>query len=442
MSDLADFTRRANFPYLHGAIIAANAVADGVMVIDGPDCSFFSTEHVATKHDLQSTMIDAAGNHRIVHTALHTDYTILGHGDRVAKVFERVLAEGPPGPVFVSAWVMATLVGVEYESLAKDLEPRGGKRLIVLPGRGSEMDWLDAYAHSLQYLAKRFPIPRPNPDPRRVAILGYMMDRNEHDHRANVAELRRLLEALDLEVSTVWLDGSPGSALRRVSEAGTIFSLPHGREAADVMGKRIKAPVVDLPLPFGLEATDDFLRRAAAATGDAARAEPIIARERADVGRRIGWLVTRKLLFRSVGFWGDPNLFPGFASVCESVGLDLRILVASSRERSLAPVRGAAEASLPVSPRWQPREGTVREEDFAPAVIDLLIANQQGLLLTGREARALEFGYPSHEYHCAHDAPFLGYRGYVCFLDRIANALPSVGDLSRGTGARGPSATG
>lgn len=441
MSELDQYTRRANFPYLHGVIIAANAVADGVVVIDGPDCSFFSTEHVATKHDLQSTMIDVAGNHRIVHTGLHTDYTILGHGARVTQVLERVLAEGPPGPIFVSAWVMASLVGVEYESIAKDLEPRGGKRLIVLPGRGSEMDWLDAYGHSLQCLARRFPIPRPNPDARRVAVIGYMMDRNEHDHRANVAELRRLLEALDLEVSTVWLDGSPASALRRVSEAGTIFALPHGRDAADAMGRRIKATVVDLPLPFGLEATDDFLRRAAAATGDAARAEAVIEREREDVARRVGWLVTRKLLFRTVGFWGDPNLFAGFAAISESVGLEVRALVASSRERPLAPVRGGPEPALPVSPSWQPREGTLRPEDYADDEIDLLVSNQLGLTLSERNGRSLEFGYPSHDYHCAHDAPFLGYRGYVCFIDRVANALPSAAVLSRDTAARGPSST-
>ena len=322
---LEKYTRRTNFPYLHGTMLAINAIRDSMLLIDGPDCSFFAAEHVASTHDLRSTLLDVAGRHRITHTGLHVDDTILGHGKRVTNMVKRAVAEGPNGPIVVSAWVMAAITGVEYQGLIEAADAPPNRPVVLLPERTLDTDWIDGYIHTLRGIAKKLALGKAAPDPKKVALVGYFMDRNEDDHLGNLEEFRSLLSQLGLELVSVWPDGGSSANLARVREAGTILALPYGREAADVLGKRLRIPVVDVPIPFGLHATDAFLRDVAKATGREAEAEALIAKSREEVAARIGWLVPKRFLFHTIGFCGDPSLFTGLCDIGNSLGLRVKL---------------------------------------------------------------------------------------------------------------------
>jgi len=68
-------------------------------------------------------------------------------------------------------------------------------------------DWLDGYGACLCVLAEAVDPKDVAPDPRKVAIVGYLMDRIEEDHTSNIKEMSRILAALDLELVSVWLSG-------------------------------------------------------------------------------------------------------------------------------------------------------------------------------------------------------------------------------------------
>ena len=55
-------------------------------------------------------------------------------------------------------------------------------------------------------------------------------------------------------------------------------------------------------------------------------------------------------------------------------------------------------------------------------------------LVGDRDLPFLEHGYPSYFTHAVFDAPYLGYRGFLSFVDRVANRLALCEAM--GVGAR------
>lgn len=417
-TDLGAFTRRREFPYVHGIFLAVNAIADARVVVDGPNCAFFKAEHIAGTHDLRSTLLDVGGVHRVANPDLQADSMVVDHDRLFIALLTKVATTPGAGVVLVAALPMASITGPDYDRLAGAIEAPAAP-IVVLPQRSLDRVWLDGYADTLLALARSIDLPAVTTDRKKVAVVGHMMDRNEADQTANVVELRRLLAGLDLDVVSVWLDGGPVASLRRVAEAGVIVSLPHGRDAAAVLAGRTGAVRVDAPLPFGLAATDAFVRAVGAATGREAHADSVIDTGHAMVAPWWEWLIPRRFAFRRLGFAGDPHLMAGFCDLAATLGAEVLRLIAYSRP---LPDLAGDVSGLPVKPLWEPRMGEVRGPDLV-AGLDLVVGNGAFLREVGGAAKTLEFGYPSPHHHCCFDSPYLGYRGALAFVDRLSDAL-------------------
>jgi nitrogenase molybdenum-iron protein alpha/beta subunit len=275
-------------------------------------------------------------------------------------------------------------------------------------------------------LAETIPLPSTTPDPSKVAVVGYFMDRNEEDHHGNLRELRRLLAGLSLDLCSVWLGGEPIAQLARVAEAGVILAFPHGRAAAVALAARTGARVLECELPFGADATSRWLRQVGAATGHAADAEQVIERGLAECAPKLKWIILKRLVSTTWGFAGDPAFVPGLCEMATYVGARLGFLLAWTIE---APVWNRP-VELPVP---------CRHNLFVGQLFDLYRHDLEALdVLIGTDAvaqdglpgmcRFLEFGFSSRHHHALYDAPFLGFAGLRCFLGRIANVLEDQDD--------------
>ncbi|OGR47854.1 MAG: hypothetical protein A2X37_05270 [Elusimicrobia bacterium GWA2_66_18] len=261
----------------------------------------------------------------------------------------------------------------ERHDLASSL---GGARRgppFALPTRG-EGGLAGGYAAALEAIAAGLDLDGAAPSARSVAVVGYLMDRNEGDHRGNVAELERMLRAVGLEPVSVWLSGRPSVHLREARRAGAVLSLPHGRAAARVLAGRLGARLVEAELPFGLPATRRFLERLGREFGREAQAEAFIEAELDEAVARLRWSVPHAFQNRRFSFAGDAGYAPGFAELIEELG------------------------------------GAVTAPDGADLVV-------------GAAAGGLEFGYPSERRHALNDEAFLGFPGAVSFASRLANAV-------------------
>ena len=230
-----DFSMRVAFPYLLGVYLGVNAIRDAFLVVEGPDCSYMKAQYVQGNHDWLSTLTSVSGYHRIANTALHPSMMTDSREAPLREMLGRVAVRPATGGTLLTTMPMATITGADYDRLCRDVARETGKDVVHVPGLSMSGDWLDGYDRTLRSLARGIDLSGGTPGPRRVAIVGYLWDRNEADHTANLRVLREMCEAVDLELTGVWLSGGSFSDLRSVRDAGTILSLTYCRAAARLL---------------------------------------------------------------------------------------------------------------------------------------------------------------------------------------------------------------
>jgi nitrogenase molybdenum-iron protein alpha/beta subunit len=398
-----------------GVYLGVNAIPDARLIVDGPDCLFFKAEYVQGTHDLNSDLLDASGRHRVAHTVADTVNVALDREPALANLIRRLATTGDCGALLVSALPMAEITGSQYDRIARDLTVEIGVPIMDVPGRSLRGDWLDGYSEVLDSLARCLPLDKPSSlDQDAVALVGMMIDRTEADRMADLHELMRMLHhGLGLDVRSVWPSNRPVSHLAAAASAGTVLSLPYGRKAARRFASRTGARLVEVPVPFGPDATADFLRAVAIATDRLERAEAFIAGEIDSVRSRIAESGVGPVLSgKGLAFVGDPHMAVQFPRLAAFLHADV------------AAVGSTAHPSLPVAgcpgfDRFQRPEG-----------IDLCIA-------TSRAVEAclhygipfLENGFPSYGTHALHPTPTLGFNGAMALAQNIANRISLMADL-------------
>ncbi|MBW2527279.1 MAG: hypothetical protein JRI23_24065 [Deltaproteobacteria bacterium] len=414
-----------NQPYLIGVLLAVGAIADAHLVVDGPGCLLAKAQLIHGPHDLGCTLLDCAGPHRVDFTGVDVDRLASDIEAQVLGRLQHGARQQQVGVVLLSALPMCEILGTDYERLAQQARSQMAEPVLVVPGRSLSEDWLAGYGAVLRALASGLELSPPAPRPDAVAVVGYFMDRNEGDHRGNVAAIATMLQALDLDLVSLWLSGSTVEQLRSVRHAETILSLPHGREAAATLARRLDARLVEVGLPFGLEGTRAWITDVAEATGRQQQLQAYLRRELDLAAGRLQWFIPQIFLERRFAFAGDPHYARPLAGLIEELGGQLATMVLVGDEGHLSSDdRAALEQICPVF--FQPRisRGQLPAELGLDAeAIDLAIATTDAKEVLHLPSPWVEWGYPSRFTHWPADEPFLGFDGCLRFVGRLSNAL-------------------
>ncbi|MFO0756099.1 MAG: nitrogenase component 1 [Byssovorax sp.] len=418
-----DFTRPYKLPYQLGVYLAVNAVRDLYAVIDGPDCLFRKAEWVHGKHDLMSSLLDVLGRHRIVSSLVNAEAVVKDRGERLAARLRQVDAIPGAKAALVCAMPHVMIIGTQYDRILRGLESELSIKMMEVPSLSLQGDWVDGYVESLAALARGIPLEATTPDPRVVAIVGYLHDRNEADCTANVEELRRLFGAVGLEVSSVWLSGKGTADLAKVAEAGTIVAFPLGKKAAHILGERTGARVIEVDTPFGPTRTRRMLRKVGEATGFLDEVEPFFEQELRAWVPRFEWIVPQLFFGKRMAFGGAPDLMGGMFQIATELGMEVSWMAASTARTDWADPLPQEFADLPPL-MFAPSERKLYEMSHDPrAPLDLLVGDSVFGDLTSDDSRHVSLGFPSHHSHAIFDRPHLGIRGWACLIDRMAAAL-------------------
>lgn len=418
--DGPDYSQRVAPAYLIGTYLAVNAIRDLYLLVEGPDCAHMKTQYIQGNHDWLSTLTSVSGLHRVSNTALHPDQ--MG-GSRETALKERLfeMANHPDVPaVALTPMPMAMVTGADYARLVREIASKTGKPAIYLARKELGGDWLDGYSQALAAIAAQIDVSGGRPSPINVAIVGYLFDRNEGDHIANVKELESLLECCGLNVVSTWLSGRSFAQLGSIRDAGAVISLPYGRRAAAVLARRLNAKLVETSLPIGLQATEEWLRTIARQLGVNDKAEALIESRLHIVVPKLEWVIPSLLQSRQIGYVGDPYLISGLVEFLDSMGVDVPFFVVTNAARHAGEIAAhVRERPHLIDPRQRTMSQFLRAQVRSDG-IDLLIANNAGYVT---DVPTWEFGFPSLFRHALYDRPFFGFSGALAIADSIANAI-------------------
>jgi nitrogenase molybdenum-iron protein alpha/beta subunit len=383
-------------PYLDGVLLAVNAVPDAYLVHDAHDCGSHDAERIAGGHDLASDLVRYGRMNRVVRTELDAREYVMGSEDRLSLKLRQVIERHHPGVVFVTRSNVVVFSGHDPRPVIADVARQASVPIVLLPDRAAERDHVTGYLDTMAALLRRIEF-RSEP-PRGVSIAGYLFDRHEGDQRGNVAELQRLLGAIDLLPGPVFLGGDPVQVMSSAPPPALVVDVAPEWVGARQLAARVEGQYLRTNLPVGLSGTCEFVRSVAAATGKVAEAEAFVERETAALAHQLEWIVPRSLLGKRVMLLADRFWHAPLAKLVEELGLVL----------------------VPTGARY-PEElvATVQERR-----VDLVIGNGFHHRLLGKIGAAfVEFGYPSASHHVLRSAPCLGFDGVRVLVERMLSAL-------------------
>ncbi len=416
-----------NYPTLIGVYLAVNAISDAYILVDGPDCTLYKAHFIHGRHDLNSTLLSVDGLHRVAFTNVCSRGVVKEHDDILRRHIGMVGAVKKAELVLVTALPMCSITGVDYGRVIRSMGKSLTKPVIDIPPDSLVGDWLDGYAQTLAALAGKLKLVKKRRRKGTAAVVGYFMDRNESDHHANTAEIRRMLKGLSLETVSIWLDGGTTASLGKAQEAELIISLPHGRTAARRLSERTGARLVETCLPFGLPLTERFLRDVGKASGKTSAAEAFIETELKRVIPRLKWIVPHVFLHKKTAFMGDPHLLGGFLDIAEDMGMSVEWAILRGRR-----AHGGGRPGLMVLHEPPVFSAEVRRITNAP--LDLFVSNYCESEWPALENKKMEFGFPSYRHHALFERPFLGFNGFLAFVDRMAGYIGERGRTKRQSG--------
>lgn len=410
-------------PYLTGVYLAVNAVSDIYLVVDGPNCVFFRASQIQGNHDWHSTLSSCTGLHRVADTDCTTERAAAGDTRLLVERLQRVDAINACKLILLTAMSPVAVTSPQYDQVIKSLPEPLTKPVVQVRSGSLTGDWLHGYSATLADMAAQLELDVPKTLKHdEVAIVGYLMDRNEADHTANLEEISRLLGAMGLKLGSCWLSGGSVSELRAAGRAGTILSFPYGRQAAMKLSARTGARLVECELPLGPGATCEWLRSVGRALEVPQRAERVIEAEMSLVAPKLEWILQKAFVGKTFAVMGsDPFLLAALLPALAEFGCRTGLSACFAHQDHLD---GAGEGML-LNPSRQEIERAferlLRLEDA-----DLAVVNSRTLRFLESLPRRLPFielGFPSYYTHALFDNPFLGFRGALRLLDRMANAM-------------------
>lgn len=391
---------RRNHTFLTGVYLAVNAIRDLFLVIDGPNCIYKKVEIFEKNHDFYAKLFSSAGFHRISSTMTNVNNIHLDRTREIKGSIKKVAGYPRSSLVLLTSMPVASMTGVDYEGIVSSVS--ASKPCLYLPYGSLGLDWLDGYSQVLELMAGNLDIS----DRRRkgsVGIVGYMFDRNEGDNIGNIEEIKRLLEGLGLEVSSVWLSGYGIADMEKISEAEYIISMPYAGRAASLIAERTGAKVIEGGIPFGLKGTENWIRKVADAIG--LDAKSVIEEEKKETVPILEWLVPAYLQGRKIAVAGDPYLSSAIAQALAEVDCNIVESVMYSRGRQVGMDNPVFDC-----------DQIVRDD-----VPDFCIGNSDSRQYYSGVG-FLEFGFPCYGRHCLFRQPYMGFRGFICFLNMMVNA--------------------
>lgn len=410
---------------LFGIFLAVHALPGAILFLHTTvGCKFKTQMHLAD-HDWFRP-----SHHERQWTGVDDKRLISGSGKRLVEFARSWYERRKPSIAFVTTNAAVELSSADVEAAVRELSRTLPCPVVLLKGPGYRGTLERGYRRVLQAVMERLPW-EVEPLGDHVAFVGYLFDRYEMDHAANLRELRRLVEALGVKCAQVLFSGVPFETLEvSVPKAATLVNLPlaHG------LGTAPRRLSVDVELPVGLEGTCQFLRQIGEACGVASRrVEALIEQEM----RRAVPIIAkgaRRLEGLKVGIFLDTPMAASLAAFMVDLGVEVPFVALTEREGAkverfyetfsrLSPKGAAGPRIVLASPSRDAALEAFEEIRKEEGVEVVFGSSVQRLGLAHEGVAVIECGFPSYGRHALFPMPTFGFNGAVAIVQRLLNAV-------------------
>jgi nitrogenase molybdenum-iron protein NifN len=414
-----------------GGVIAFKGIENAMVISHGSQgCSTYmrlsSVEHFNEPVDIASS-------------GLNEKQTIYGGEANLIKAIDNVLRVYQPKVIGILTTCLTETMGEDLDRIvAGYIQERNLPDVDIIPvptpsysGSHTEGFWA-ATRGIIAHFAK------PTGRHSRINIIV------PHISPADIREIKRILGMMGIEYTlvpdySVTLDRPFGGRYQKIPTGGTrtedIARMPgapvtiqFGLTSLDAhspgkfLEERFGVPLVNLPLPIGVEEVDLFIDTLRGLTCGLVPDE--LALER-------GWLLDAMAdshKFNAEGrpvIYGEPELVYAFTRLCTGNGAPPVVIASGTRNSKLA------EVLVPVLAEMDDKPVLLEETDFAAidaaaagALANIGIGHSGGKFLTERRGiPVVRVGFPIHDRTGGQRILSVGYRGTLAFLDRFTNTL-------------------
>ncbi len=426
-----DYSVRTGGTFFEGALLAANAILDSLLVVRGSACVYDAFRVGLAPHDLGQTVFRDHETRRLLDTMEPYTRSILGVEQQAGDITAwRDLLAGRH-LVLLTEQLRVTLMGEDIRLMAQTIRRGTGLPCVTATSNSLIRDDVDAWRSLLDGLAAAA-LERPPAKIVRgtVGLVGYPFARHEGDALGDVAELTRLVAGLGLRALPVWLSPAGWDELAAVRGAEHLLALPDGLKAARRLAGARHDAALELALPVSLAQTQGWLQALAERTGTGRAAAAFVDRELSRVVPLLDRATQRGLLGRRAVVVAGPAWLPGLtACLRDDLGLDVAVALLRQRRDP-----GAPDADPQALDRtFDPSEASLNHH-LARAVasggVDVIIGTARDRSVLTREHRAIpfvEFGYPQESAHFLAPTPHVGFLGPVTWAQRLLDTLEPIG---------------
>jgi nitrogenase molybdenum-iron protein alpha/beta subunit len=419
-----DYSMRTTPTFLDALMMTANAIPDASLVIDGSDCVYEQPDRGLNKHDWFQTLRPTSGNTRLLSTGIESVTALLGTETHLEDRIRQVIERSKPGMVIVAQLALMKLMGNRIEDVVKRLSREFDTPIIPLESHFIERDYLDGFKIAFEQFADHIKVNPDGPHDK-VALIGYPFTRNEYDDIGDVAVLKDMLQAVGMQPGPLWFSNQSAANLLNFAHVGQVLSLPMGHTAGKKIQTHFGLSHLELPLPLGLAASEDFMRRIGSFASRVADADSYIDKWLKTLVPRLEWVIPRFFLARRVVLIAEPTILGGLSAFLKELGFEIVLQIVRTRKKPEG-MPGPVDRNDPMR-AFDPSFTSLRlqvAQSIANGGIDLVIGSsweRDALVEFGLPF--FELGYPSIIRHCLDEQSVLGFHGALKLVDQLVRLL-------------------
>ncbi|MHB1127059.1 MAG: nitrogenase component 1 [Bacillota bacterium] len=414
-----------------GAILPFKGIEKAMVIIHGSQgCCTYMRRHIAEHFN---EPIDVGSS------SLNEKGTIYGGEKNLKQAMDNVIKVYNPSLVGVLTTCLAETIGEDIDRITREyLKERGGKDLnvVTVPTPGYRESHSEGYFLAVKRIIARL-AQKTEKHPKINIIVPNISP-------ADIREIKRILALMQIEYTlipdfSVTLDRPFSKQYQKLPDGGTglkdIAGMP-GAVATLQMGLTVEddispgkfleteygVPLYNLPLPIGIENTDQFIKVLEYMTGNSIPESLELER-----GRLLDCMIDSHK-YNSEGrsiIFGEPELVYAMVRTCTENGIAPVVVATGSNktaklERLLDTVLNGLHQSLVLCAT---DFASIREKSREMGA-NIAIGHSDGRYLTEREGIPLvRIGFPIHDRVGGQRLLSVGYVGTTMLLDRITNTL-------------------